>query len=171
MSRRGGNRRESRLANAADLGARDAEIPARALPYARGAGHPARDPSGRGCRGGWLPAGTDRPFHRQPARAPRYPRRHTIIPSEVNKEPPAASVGVAHSNPVKETQFMIKRYETTNFLSKVLVANGFAFLSGLTAKDRSGGVIEQTADILAQIDDYLAMAGTDKSRIVVANIW
>lgn len=66
---------------------------------------------------------------------------------------------------------MIKRYETTPILSKVLVANGFAFLSGLTAKDRSGGVIEQTADILAQIDAYLAMAGTDKSRIVVANIW
>ncbi len=36
--------------------------------------------------------------------------------------------------------------------SKVLVANGFAFLSGLTTKDRSGGVKEQTADILAQID-------------------
>lgn len=56
-------------------------------------------------------------------------------------------------------------------LSKVLVANGFAFLSGLTAKDRSGGVKEQTADILAQIDAYLAKAGTDKTKIVVGNIW
>lgn len=66
---------------------------------------------------------------------------------------------------------MITRYETTNILSKVLVANGFAFLSGLTPKDRSGGIIEQTADILSQIDNYLGMAGTDKSKIVVANIW
>jgi len=66
---------------------------------------------------------------------------------------------------------MITRHEVTGRLSKVLVANGFAFLSGLTAVDRSGGVREQTADILKQIDGYLAMAGTDKTRIVVANIW
>ena|SRR5690554_5038974 len=66
---------------------------------------------------------------------------------------------------------MITRYETNNRLSKVLVANGFAFLSGLTAKDRDGDVAAQTADILAQIDTYLAMAGTDKSKIVVGNIW
>ncbi len=66
---------------------------------------------------------------------------------------------------------MITRHEVTGRLSKVLVANGFAFLSGLTAKDRSGGVKEQTADILAQIDGYLAMAGTDKTRVVVGNIW
>ena len=66
---------------------------------------------------------------------------------------------------------MITRHEVTGRLSKVLVANGFAFLSGLTAADRSGSVREQTADILKQIDGYLAMAGTDKTRIVVANIW
>lgn len=66
---------------------------------------------------------------------------------------------------------MITRHEVTGRLSKALVANGFAFLSGLTAADRSGGVREQTADILKQIDGYLAMAGTDKTRIVVANIW
>ena len=66
---------------------------------------------------------------------------------------------------------MITRHEVTGRLSKVLVANGFAFLYGLTAADRSGGVREQTADILKQIDGYLAMAGTDKTRIVVANIW
>ena len=66
---------------------------------------------------------------------------------------------------------MITRHEATGRLSKVAVANGFAFLSGLTAKDRSGDVKAQTADILGQIDNYLAMAGTDKTRIVVANIW
>jgi enamine deaminase RidA (YjgF/YER057c/UK114 family) len=66
---------------------------------------------------------------------------------------------------------MITRHEVTGRLSKVLVANGFAFLSGLTAKDRGGGVREQTADILAQIDAYLAQAGTDRSRVVTANIW
>lgn len=66
---------------------------------------------------------------------------------------------------------MIERFENSGRLSKVLVANGFAFLSGLTAKDRTGGVEEQTKDILAQIDAYLALAGTDKTRIVTGNIW
>ncbi len=66
---------------------------------------------------------------------------------------------------------MITRHDKTGRLSKALVANGFAFLSGMTAKDRSGGVKEQTADILAQIDHYLALAGTSKSKLVTANIW
>ncbi|WP_414475240.1 RidA family protein [Microvirga sp. M2] len=66
---------------------------------------------------------------------------------------------------------MIERHENTGRLSKALVANGFVFLSGLTAKDRSGGVREQTADILAQIDHYLALAGTDKTRLVTGNVW
>lgn len=66
---------------------------------------------------------------------------------------------------------MITRHENTGRLSKVLVANGFAFMSGLTAKDRNGDVAQQTTDILAQIDAYLEMAGTDKTKIVNANIW
>ncbi|MFL9960234.1 RidA family protein [Paraburkholderia sediminicola] len=65
----------------------------------------------------------------------------------------------------------IKRHDVTGRLSKVLVANGFAFLSGLTTRNRDGDVKAQTADILAQIDDYLAAVGTDKTRIAVANIW
>ncbi|AOO80218.1 MULTISPECIES: RidA family protein [Bosea] len=66
---------------------------------------------------------------------------------------------------------MITRHEKSARLSRVVVANGFAFLSGITAKDRSGGAKEQTADILAQIDHFLALAGTSKSKIVTANIW
>ena len=66
---------------------------------------------------------------------------------------------------------MITRHEVTGRLSKVVVANGFAFLSGLTPNDRSGGVAEQTADILRQIDALLAEAGTDKTKLLMVNIW
>ncbi len=66
---------------------------------------------------------------------------------------------------------MITRYESTGRLSKVVVANGIAFLSGLTAKDRSASVREQTADILSQIDTYLSLAGTAKSKLLKVNIW
>lgn len=66
---------------------------------------------------------------------------------------------------------MIQRYDTTPRLSKLLIANGFAFLSGLTAKDKTGGVREQTADILKQVAHYLSLANTDKTRLVKVNIW
>ena len=66
---------------------------------------------------------------------------------------------------------MIERFDLTPRLSKALKANGFVYLSGLTAKDKSGGVAEQTADILAQIDHYLALAGTSKSKLVKVNVW
>ncbi|MFT0174749.1 RidA family protein [Paraburkholderia mimosarum] len=68
-------------------------------------------------------------------------------------------------------KFMIIRQGNTGRLSRVLVANGFAFLSGVTARDTTRGVREQTEDILAQVDSYLKAAGADKSRIAVANIW
>jgi enamine deaminase RidA (YjgF/YER057c/UK114 family) len=66
---------------------------------------------------------------------------------------------------------MIKRHDVTGRVSRVVIANGFAFLSGITAKDRSKGVTAQTEEILALIDGHLATAGTNKSRIVSANIW
>jgi len=42
----------------------------------------------------------------------------------------------------------IIRIDTNPRLSKVLVANEFAFLSGLTARDKSGDIKQQTSDIL-----------------------
>jgi enamine deaminase RidA (YjgF/YER057c/UK114 family) len=66
---------------------------------------------------------------------------------------------------------MIARYESNNRLSKAVVANGFVFLSGITAEDVSGDIEAQTKSILKQIDAYLALAGTSKTRLVSANIW
>ncbi|GLT12726.1 hypothetical protein ACFQFQ_30810 [Sulfitobacter porphyrae] len=36
--------------------------------------------------------------------------------------------------------------------------------------DKSGDVAEQTADLLAQIDECLEMAATNKSKIVTGNV-
>ena len=66
---------------------------------------------------------------------------------------------------------MIERHGTSKFLSSAVVANGVLYLSGITPKDREGGVAAQTADVLAQIDALLAERGSDKSRILNANIW
>jgi len=39
------------------------------------------------------------------------------------------------------------------------------------ANDRNGGVKEQTADILAQIERRLAEAGSDKQHLISVSIW
>lgn len=66
---------------------------------------------------------------------------------------------------------MINRIDSNSKISKVVVANGQAFTSGLTATDKTVDAKAQTADILRQLDHYLAKAGTDKTRIVHVVVW
>lgn len=64
----------------------------------------------------------------------------------------------------------IRRIGVKQHLSLAVVRGDTVFLSGQVA--RTGVTVrEQTADILAQIDELLAEAGTDKSRLLSANIW
>lgn len=65
----------------------------------------------------------------------------------------------------------IKRYESGKRLSQVLVHEGRAFVSGQTAEDLAADIRGQTRQVLAQVDRLLALAGSDKSRILYANIW
>ena len=55
-------------------------------------------------------------------------------------------------------------------LSQAVVRGDTVYLSGQIA--RSGDTVaEQTADILEQIDELLAEVGSDKSKLLSANIW
>ena len=57
-------------------------------------------------------------------------------------------------------------------MSEAVIHGGKAYLAGFVADMAAGkSVKEQTADILAQIDATLKQAGTDKTRILKANIW
>ncbi|MEJ1161184.1 RidA family protein [Prosthecomicrobium sp. N25] len=57
-------------------------------------------------------------------------------------------------------------------MSKAVIHGGKVYCAGYTADQTAGkSVKEQTAEILAQIDSVLAEAGTDKTRILKANIW
>ena len=56
-------------------------------------------------------------------------------------------------------------------MSRCIVRGDMVYLAGLVAKDTSGDVQAQTRDILQQIDGYLATAGTDKSKLLQANLW
>lgn len=66
----------------------------------------------------------------------------------------------------------IERHDVAARMSKVVVHGDTVYLAGIVADAAKGkSVTEQTKDILAQIDGFLAKAGTDKSKLLSANIW
>ena len=66
----------------------------------------------------------------------------------------------------------IKRYETAPRMSKAVVHGDTVYLAGIVADSAKGkNMTEQVKSILSQIDRLLAAAGTDKSKILSANIW
>lgn len=65
----------------------------------------------------------------------------------------------------------IQRFETGPRYSNVVVHNGTAYLAGAVAQDFSGDIARQTAEALADIDRTLALVGSDKSRLLSAQIW
>ena len=65
----------------------------------------------------------------------------------------------------------IQRLENGPRFCRALTHNGIVYLSGMTANDTSGDVVQQTRLTLAKIDHFLAMAGTDKTKLLTAVIW
>ena len=65
----------------------------------------------------------------------------------------------------------IIRTEAGPVLAKAVEYHGFVFLQGCTAKDLSKDVAGQTTETLAQIDEILEVHGTDKTRLLQAQIW
>src|SRR5687768_14168844 len=69
------------------------------------------------------------------------------------------------------TMDTITRIQTSPRASRAVVYNGMVFLGGQVADDRSVGIRAQTKQTLAKVDQLLAAAGTDKSRLLTAQIW
>jgi len=65
----------------------------------------------------------------------------------------------------------IERINPGKIYSEAVDYHGFVFLRGMTAKDITQDIKGQTAQILAQIDAALEERGTDKTRILSAQIW
>jgi enamine deaminase RidA (YjgF/YER057c/UK114 family) len=55
--------------------------------------------------------------------------------------------------------------------SQVVIHGDVVYLAGQTAADKSQDVKGQTKQVLDKIDALLASAGTDKSKLLTANIW
>ena len=71
-----------------------------------------------------------------------------------------------------EETMKIERHDVGPRMSKCVVHGDTVYLAGIVANEPKGkSVTDQTKDILAQIDGFLAKAGTDKTRLLTANIW
>ena len=65
----------------------------------------------------------------------------------------------------------IKRFHVDKRLSDMAVYNGVAYLAGQVPDDATLDITGQTAQVLATIDRLLAEAGTDKTKILMAQIY
>jgi len=65
----------------------------------------------------------------------------------------------------------ITRYQPGKRLAGAVKHNNTLYLSGQVANNATASVEEQTKDILGQIDGLLAEAGTDKSKLLMVNIY
>jgi enamine deaminase RidA (YjgF/YER057c/UK114 family) len=66
----------------------------------------------------------------------------------------------------------IQRIQPGSRMSKAVVHGNTVYLAGQVADKAVGkSVTEQTTEILAIIDALLAEAGTDKSKLLMTNIW
>lgn len=65
----------------------------------------------------------------------------------------------------------IIRTEPNAVLAKAVEYHGFVYCQGVTAKDLSKDITGQTQEVLDGIDEILEIHGTDKTRLLSAQIW
>ena len=66
---------------------------------------------------------------------------------------------------------MIERFDTGPRMSEMTIHTGVAYLSGQVPEDTSADIVGQTEQVLKAIDDLLALAATDKTNILRAEIF
>jgi enamine deaminase RidA (YjgF/YER057c/UK114 family) len=65
----------------------------------------------------------------------------------------------------------IQRYHSGPRMSQAVTCNGMVFLAGQVAEDTNQDVSGQTRQVLAAIDRLLAEAGSEKSRLLSAQVF
>jgi enamine deaminase RidA (YjgF/YER057c/UK114 family) len=78
---------------------------------------------------------------------------------------------VSTENPEELFMSSIKRVNVEKRLSDMAIYNGVAYLAGQVPDDASLDITGQTQQVLATIDRLLAEAGTDKTKILMAQIF
>ena len=65
----------------------------------------------------------------------------------------------------------ITRHNRGPRMSQAVEHNGVVYLAGQVANDINAGVTDQTQQVLAKIDALLETAGSDKSKLLWAQLW
>lgn len=65
----------------------------------------------------------------------------------------------------------ITHIEPTPKLSRIVVHGGTAYLSGLTAEDKSGATYAQTRQILSRADTLLQGCGSNRHKLLLVQIY
>jgi enamine deaminase RidA (YjgF/YER057c/UK114 family) len=65
----------------------------------------------------------------------------------------------------------LQRFDIGARLSEMAVYNGVAYLAGQVPEDATADITGQTAQVLAAIDKLLARAGSDKTRLLMVQIF
>lgn len=65
----------------------------------------------------------------------------------------------------------ITRFEAGPRMSQCVIHGDTVYLAGQTASDPGADVAGQTRQILEKIERLLKLAGTDKSKLLSANVW
>jgi enamine deaminase RidA (YjgF/YER057c/UK114 family) len=66
---------------------------------------------------------------------------------------------------------MVQRFDIGPRMSEMALHNGTLYLAGQVAHDANEGIEGQTRQVLAAIDALLTRAGSDKARILMAQIF
>ena len=64
----------------------------------------------------------------------------------------------------------IIRQDSNARLSRIVTHGDTVYVAGVTS-NATGGIVEQTRDVLSKIDGYLASAGSDKRHLLSVQIW
>lgn len=65
----------------------------------------------------------------------------------------------------------IQRIGGTQRFSQIVIHNGTVYLAGQVSQLADGDISVQSQDVFAKIDALLAQAGTDKGRLLSAQVW
>ena len=65
----------------------------------------------------------------------------------------------------------LQRFDVGPRMSEMAVHNGVAYLAGQVAEDGSKDIRDQTRQVLAAVDALLARAGSEKSKVLRAQIF
>lgn len=65
----------------------------------------------------------------------------------------------------------VTRHHTKQRMSQIVIHGDTIYLAGQVAADANADVGEQTRQVLEKIDTLLAEVGSDKSKILSAQIW